>query len=530
MRQLIVFLTAMVPLLALAPVAADAVTTTPATRCTAPAATAPPGARVESVSAVHQPGGTVSIPPQPPLPTPPPISGVPAYCDITVTLTHPGANDHVRIKVLLPESGWNGRFQAVGGSGYAAGDFGTPLISAVKAGYAAASTDAGHSLSFVDAGWALTADGKVDLQLLRDFASLAPHETAVVGKQVTQRFYGHGPAYSYWNGCSTGGRQGYMEAQRYPTDFQGIVADAPAVGWDRFAVATLWPYVVQNQQHTFLTSCEFQAFDTAAVKACDGLDGIRDGVIGEALRCHYDPRRLIGTTIICDGRPLTITAAAADVVARIWEGPTTPAGTKLWNGPLPGAGFDGLSAPVTGPGGEPSWQPFIIAAEWVQNFLERRPGFDTSTITYRDFARLFRQSQAEYHAIIGTDDPDLSAFARAGGKLLTFHGLADQLIPTQDTVDYRRRVEQTMGGSERVDRFYRLFLAPGVAHCGGGGPTPADPLTAVTAWVEHGTAPDTLPATVPGTNATRDLCRYPLTSHYTGGDPADPAAYRCTHA
>ncbi|MFB9833636.1 tannase/feruloyl esterase family alpha/beta hydrolase [Actinoallomurus acaciae] len=530
MRRLLILLIALVALPVLAPVATGAVTATTGARCSAPAVTAPPGARVESVTAVHETGGTVTFPPQPPAPAPPPISGVPAYCDITVTLTHPGANDHVRVKVLLPESGWNGRFQAVGGSGYAAGDFGAPLIGAVKAGYAAASTDAGHSLSFVDASWALNADGKVDLPLLRDFASSAPHETAVVGKQVARTFYGRGPAYSYWNGCSTGGRQGYMEAQRYPTDFQGIVADAPAIGWDRFAVATLWPYVVQNQQHTFLTSCEYEAFNAAAVKACDGLDGIRDGVIGDALHCHYDPRKLIGTTIVCGGKPLTITAAAADVVARIWKGPATSAGTKLANGPLPGAGFDGLSAPVTGDDGNPTWQPFVIAAEWVRNFLERRPGADLSTITYPEFTRLFRQSQAEYHDIIGTDDPDLSAFARAGGKLLTFHGLADQLIPTRDTVDYRHRVEQTMGGSKQVDRFYRLFLAPGVAHCGGGGPTPADPLAAVTAWVEHGTAPDTLPATVPGTNTTRDLCRYPLTSHYTGGDPADPADYRCIRA
>ncbi|MCI2424178.1 tannase/feruloyl esterase family alpha/beta hydrolase [Saccharopolyspora sp. K220] len=498
--------------------------------CSAMSVSAPPGAGVESVTAVRQEGGTVTFPVQPPsTEPPPPITGVPAYCDITVTLNHPGANDHARVKVLLPESGWTGRFQAVGGSGYAAGDFGAPLVAAVKNGYAAASTDAGVTLSFLDtSAWALTADGQVNLPLLQNFASRSMHDLAVVGKEVTAKFYGRAADFSYWNGCSTGGRQGYVEAQQHPDDFDGILANAPAINWDRFAVATLWPQVVMNQEHNFPTACEFKAFKDAAVQSCDAHDGVTDGIIGQPQNCDYDPKQLVGKTIVCDGEQVTISAADADVVRKIWDGPQ-----PLWFGLPEGADFSGLASTVTAADGTMSAPGFPIAKNWVQTFLKQQPDFDTATISYDQFTELFRQSQRQYNDIIGTDDPDLSAFREAGGKMITWQGLADTLIPPQGTIDYRQRVDQVMGGTSRVDSFYRLFLAPGVAHCGGGtGPVPTDALAALVNWVEHGTAPNTLPAAATdatGKTVTRDLCRYPKVASYTGhGDPADAASYRCT--
>jgi feruloyl esterase len=535
MRRLIIFLAAVLPLSVLAPspagAAAHSANSAPQA-CSPFSVSAPPGAKVESVTAVRQPGGTVTFPAQPPAPAPSPVTGVPAYCEVTVTLTHSGANDHARVKVWLPEKGWTGRFQAIGGSGYAAGDFGAPLAVAVKNGYAAGSTDAGVTLSFLNTTWGLTADGQVNLPLLRNFSSRSPHDLAVVGKEVTTEFYGRAAAHSYWNGCSTGGRQGYMEAQRYAKDFDGILAAAPAIDWARFAVATLYPWVVMNQSHTFPTSCEFTAFNDAAVKACDALDGVKDGIIGKPQSCDYDPRRLIGKTIVCKGEQVTVSAADADAVRRIWQGPTTPAGKKLWFGLPKGASFSGLAAPATGPDGSSIWAPFPIADNWVKTFLKRQPKFDTSTLTYSQFAELFQQSQDEYNDIIGTDDPNLSAFRNAGGKMITWQGLADNLIPPQNTVNYRRQVDHAMGGTDRVDDFYRLFLAPGVGHCGAGtGPTPTDPLAALVSWVEHGKAPNTLPAavtTTAGTTITRNLCHYPQTSRYVGhGDPDAAAGYRC---
>lgn len=538
MRRLVLFIAASLPLLAtLVPTAAGASPPAKAGGGTAPVCRPmqvhpPTGTRVVSVTATAHAGGTVSFPAPPLPPAPPPVSDVPPWCDVTVTVTHPGAGDHVTVKVSLPQNraAWNGRFQATGGSAYLAGDVSDPaaaLVSAVKSGYAAAATDAGVGQSPGDvSAWALTPGGRVNTPLLKDFASRSMHDMAVIGKAVTATFYGTAARYAYWNGCSTGGRQGYMEAQEHPTDFQGILADAPAVNWDRFAVATLWPQVVFNEEKTYPTQCELDAFNTAAVTACDTLDGVADGIIDNPQDCAWDPGQLIGTTVICDGQPLTITPAVADVVRKIWAGPVSPTGRALWYGPNKGASFSYLASAGT---------PFVVADQWVKFFVEHHPLFDTKTVTYEQFAQIFRESQRSYNEIIGTDDPDLSGFAASGGKLLTWQGQADQLVPTQGTVDYRERVEQAMGGTKRVDQFYRLFLLPGVEHCGGGsGLQAADPLGALVNWVEKGQAPRTLAVSGPDANgktAHRDICSYPQQTRFAGhGDVAAASSYRCVPA
>lgn len=216
----------------------------------------------------------------------------------------------------------------------------------------------------------------------------------------------------------------------------------------------------------------------------------------------------------------------------IWDGPKTRSGKRLWYGLLKGTPFDRLAATAAAPDGARHDVPFAVGDDWIKYFRKRQPDFDISTIGYREFEQLFQQSHSQYNAVIGIDNPDLSTFRNADGKMITWHGLADRLIFPQGTVDYYRRVEAVMGGAHATDQFYRLFLAPGADHCSGGtGPVPTDPAAAVVDWVEHGHAPDTLPATMTnahGQKITRNLCRYPQASHYTGhGDPNSAANYSC---
>ncbi|MGW5658804.1 tannase/feruloyl esterase family alpha/beta hydrolase [Streptomyces sp. NPDC003758] len=489
---------------------------------------APAGTTVESVTALRQEGGTI----QGTGVLQGTVTDVPAFCEVTVTLTHPGDGDHAKVRTWLPVSGWNGRFQGLGGAAYLAGDNNVGLATAVKDGYAATTTDAGVG-DALDTSWALNSKGKVNTALLKNFASRSQHEAAVVGKEVVDGVYGKRASYSYFTGCSTGGRQGYMEAQRYPTDYDGILADAPAINWGEFEVATLWPQVVMNNEKTYPAPCEFKAFTDAAVEACDSLDGVKDGLVNDASRCDFDPRRLIGTKVVCNGKELTVTAADAAVVRKIWDGPRTPSGRKLWSGVPIGANLAALAG-VSDPdaNGNVKGAPFQVPADWVRLWVAKDPSLDVSKITYSRFTRLFEQSEAEYDKVIGTDDPDLSAFLKSGGKLLTWHGQADQYIPTQGTVQYREQVEREMGGSKRVDDFYRLFLAPNTDHCGLNGlDGSADGLAALTAWVEHGKAPKTLPATLinaDGQTVTRDLCSYPSVSRYKGhGDTTAASSFRC---
>jgi feruloyl esterase len=489
---------------------------------------APAGTAVESVTATSIAAGDYLVPGPAPLGGYT-VPGVPAHCEVTVTLTHPGLDDHAKVSVWLPQSGWNGRFQAVGGAAFQAYDQGGGLASAVKQGYAAATTDAGVSNAF-DTSWALNPAGKINTGLLQNFGSRSVHEMAVVSKEVVADVYSKPASYSYFNGCSTGGRQGYMEAQQYPTDFNGINADAPGINWNQFEVATLWPQVVMNEEHTYPTTCEFNAFNAAVLKACDKLDGVADGLISDPNRCDFDPRRLVGTTVECDGKQATITAADADVVRKIWDGPRDTNGKRLWYGLPIGADFSALAASKPAADGTTVGSPFFVPSVWVATFVEQQPTFNTANLTYAQFDQIFQKARAEFDSVIGTSNPDLKAFRDAGGKLITWHGDADQLIPTGGTVDYRKRVDATMGGSTKVDDFYRVFLAPGVTHCGlqGGG---VDDLAALTSWVEQGKAPAVLHATLPtatGQTVTRDICRYPMVSRYTGhGDATNPAGFRC---
>ena len=271
-----------------------------------------------------------------------------------------------------------------------------------------------------------------------------------------------------------------------------------------------------------MSKSKLDAATAAAVAACDALDGVTDGVIDDPTRCTYDPKALVGSQV-GDG---AFTESDADVVRKIWEGPRAQDGAFLWHGLARGTDLFALAgtgdSPLTG-------KPFSIPLDWFRFFLIQNPQWDWTTLTPVGFELLWRQSVEQFGAVIGTDNPDLAPFRDRGGKVIIYHGLADQLIPAQGTIDYYKRVQQQMGGAERTAQFARLFLAPGVDHgFRGAGPTPTGQMDAIIRWVEEGKAPDRLVAELHDQNGTviraRPLFPYPHVAKYKGSGSTDDAA------
>ncbi|PYH40477.1 putative feruloyl esterase [Aspergillus saccharolyticus JOP 1030-1] len=453
------------------------------------------------------------------------------FCNVTVTYTHPGKNDAIHTTVWLPLSSWNGRLQGSGGGGYAMRHDDSVLAEAVALDYSVVATDGGHTylVSENSATWSLDASDHVNMALLDDFAYLALNEAAIIGKQISHSLYGHGPSQSYWNGCSTGGRQGLMLAQRYPTAYNGIMAAAPAINWPTFLVAEYWPQFVMNQLQTYPPTCVTDAITSAAVSACDSLDGVVDGVISAPGLCNFDPLSLVNKTITCNDTSVQITQSAALSVKLMWAGMRSSNGTFLWYGLERGAplsmGSDGsLGATTCSSALNCTGSPFAISSDWIRRYILQDPAFDLTTLDHAELDSILARSIAEYDSIIGTDDPDLSAFKLAGGKMITWHGLADPLIFPKGTEHYYRRVQER---DPAVRDFYRFFPAPGVHHCeGGNGPVPVDPLSQVVEWVEDGVVPETLLAQA-ADGRTRALCPWPLVSVYNSGDVMDERSYTC---
>src|SRR5262245_42749604 len=441
------------------------------------------------------------------------------WCRVTATVTHPPSGDRVKVWIGLPVTNWNGRFRGNGGGGFSGGSAGA-LRGPVAQGYAAAATDTGHEGG--SGSFALDANGRLNWQSIVDNAYLGIHEMTVVGKALTQVFYGKAPRYSYFVGGSTGGRQGLMEAQRFPNDYDGIISACPAINWQRFIPAILWPQVVMVAAKNFVPKSKLDAATAAAIAACDGSDGVKDGVIDDPLRCDYDPKALVGTKVGDD----TFTEADVEVIRKIWEGPRGEGGAFLWHGLERGADLFALAntggSPLTG-------KPFSIPLEWFQYFLLQNPRWDFTTLTPAGFELLWKQSVEQYGAVIGTDDPDLTRFRDRGGKVIIYHGLADQLIPAAGTIDYYKRVQKQMGGPAATAQFARLFLAPGVDHgFRGAGATPIGVSEAVLRWVEESQAPEKLLAEKRDSSGkvirSRPLFPFPDTAKYAGNGSSDDAA------
>lgn len=458
-------------------------------------------------------------------------------CEVNVTLSHPEIKDSVFVQTWLPLHNWNERFAAIGGGAWLSGQGTIDLALPASLGYAVSSTDAGltGATPLSPAGWALKKDGTVNTGLLTNFASRSIHDMAIVGKAVTASFYGRKAQHSYWNGCSTGGRQGLVAAQQYPDDFNGILAGAPAIYWTEYVVAELWPQVVMKEAGYYPLSCEFDAIVQKAIEACDKKDRVQDGVITDPFSCKFDPFTAVGTQAQCNDVNVTITAKTASIVRKIWDGPKTSRDNKLWTGMPIGANLNSVAGtqPINGTG-KNGPLPLFLPTTWIRYFVKRNPNFDVTAVNPAELANIFAESKSKFDKLIGSANPDLSAFKTSGGKLLVWHGLADQLIYPQDSVKYLKEVEQKLGGEDATSKFFRLFLAPGVDHCAYGvpaGAAPVDPFAALVSWVEDGIAPEALQAeTKSGAPAhfTRKICRYPLQAKYRGcGDTNVAESYSC---
>ena len=457
------------------------------------------------------------------------------FCNVTVSYNHEGEDDVTWVNIWLPLNDWNGRFQATGGGGLAAGLGLTYLLGAAASGYSTGTTDAGLTLNnTIDpqtGRWALKQDGSINKALIENFAHRAIHDMTVIGKSLTRQFYGKRPSYSYYTGCSTGGRQGYFAAQRYPEDFDGIMANAPALNSPEISPGDFWPYLVMRNLAA-PPQCIFDAFNQATLEHCDPLDGARDGMISNLGTCEFEAQSLVGRNVSCGDRNVTITPLFADVVARIWTGSTSTNGALLFPGLAKGANFSGL-ANTTTVNGSIMPIPFTSAEAWIRYLVFHDPHYNTANMTFKDFDDAFERSVIQLSGILGTMSPDLSRFRRHGGKLLTWHGLADQMITPYNSMLYRSALSREMALNQtQLNEFHRVFFAPGVAHCVGGiGPVPIDPLNALVGWVENQDVPNTLPAAIsvsPSRTVTRHLCPYPQSLRYDGeGDIDDAGSFTC---
>jgi hypothetical protein len=382
-------------------------------------------------------------------------SGCQVAIEITDTSDPRGGDPGlIGIDLTLPDS-WNGNYMAEGGGVYCGPASFSTLAgdSWLAAGYAISQTDCGHTgyANALISPWVCRGstpvtqncnpNGGLNWNRIDDFGYLSFHLEAVESKLIIDRYYSNRAQYSFWNGCSTGGRQGLSEAEKYPTDFNGILAGAPALNWDQFMVAQMWPQLVMEWNNDYLPTCKEDLVNTTLQAQCRDQDGLLDGV--------FDPRN-------CD----------------------------------------------------------------VIGILRSLIGTDTNMFDYA----------------LAADNPNLSAFRAAGGKLIMWQGLADQLIFTGDSINFYNRAIAANGGIDRTEQFWRYFLAPGVAHCGApgaGSVAPTNPMQQVIDWVEHGQAPSVLNASgsINGQAVTRPLCPYPdPDAVYTGGDPNQASSYTCRNS
>lgn len=450
-----------------------------------------------------------------------------SFCNVTVTYTHPGWQDQINVNVWLPLSGWNERLWALGGGGYSASFGSLYLTQAVARGFAAIATDSGHEAGLESSQyleWALSSPENLNLALIEDWGSRTLEELAVIGKDIARQYYDHVPSYSYFSGCSGGGRQAMMIAQRYPDQFDGILAVAPAISIETFIPAAYWATQVMNDLGVYPSPCEIDAFTERAVRSCDAKDGFRDGIVAMPGRCNFSAASVVGETFMCNGTAHNFSAAAAAVVQAAWDGPGNRTTGISWPGLNIGVSLSSTYLATSQSdelNGEAATAPLL--SSWFKYMLAKDPAFDPGSMTTQQFYDYLELSRKTFRCSVAADDPDLSGFRRAGGKMIAWHGMADEVIPTRQSEAY---YDEVLKLNQAAHDFFRYFEAPGVGHCAGGaGPMPTAAFEQLMSWVENGTAPATLQAH--SGDVSRPLCPYPLAQTFTGNATDGEPTFAC---
>lgn len=447
-----------------------------------------------------------------------PAAGVPEHCRIDGELP-----TEIGFQINLPTA-WNGRLYMFGNGGYAGEDPESPRERssrdlALRNGFATVRTDTGHVATKEP-----LATFARDPQRVLNHGFGAVHATIVYAKGLVAAYYGRHARFAYWDGCSTGGRQGVMSAQRFPADFDGIVAAAPTLDWSSIMIKGLWNRAALGRAN--LTVERMGEVFEAALARCDLQDGLRDGLIDDPRRCAFEPARDLPICATRNARAACFSPEDVEALQRLYAGPPKGAGIPGWVYQVPG--FEHAS----------TLQPFVMVADgspdvltifaesWTRYIGFRTADYDPTAFDFDRDPPLIRRVDRLFNPT-----PDLDKFKARGGKMITFWGWADAALNPQMGLEYYDRVVSRLGLSSTQD-FYRFFLIPGVAHCADGyGPDEIDAMTAVIEWVEKGIVPARLPA-----RRTRDgkvsydraYCSYPESTDYLGsGDPEAPGSYSC---
>ena len=444
------------------------------------------------------------------------VANLPSLCRVSGLVT-----PDIRFEVWLPER-YNGRFQAVGGGGLAGSISYRELAAAVDDGFASASTDTGHRA-------ADTTEWVLDPQRREDYGYRAIHEMTVKAKAIIDAYYGAGPQYSYFNGCSTGGRQGLMEAQRYPNDYDGILSGAPVFDFTNLHIGQLWTaHATLKQPGAALSADDFALVSEAVLAQCDADDGVEDGVLTDPTSCDFDPRELV-----CRGRSSDSCLAEPKIAAleMIYGGAVNPrTGQPIYPGLEPGS--EGAQP------GNPGWS-LIMNGESpfeIDVALFGGMGFELDDWDWRtfDFDRDVELINAKLSHVLDAVNPDLRDFKSQGGKLIIYHGWNDPGVMPQRTIDYYNQIVafagRVTGGDGRAfsDEYTRLYMMPGMGHCrGGAGPDQADFIGSLVDWVENDNAPDRIIASKADGSMSRPLCPHPQLAAYERGDTDNSDSFRC---
>jgi feruloyl esterase len=422
------------------------------------------------------------------------------FCRVALTLK-PTARSAIKAEVWMPASGWNGKLQVVGNGGFAGTISYPAMANALAAGYAAASTDTGHT--------GPSSNTFVNEDVVVDFAHRAIHETTVAAKTTVNGFYGSAPRFSYFAGCSTGGRQALTAAQRYPDDFNGIVAGAPASHTSTQAFGQIWFAQALGDPAGALPREKLTLVHEAVLNACDGLDGAKDGVLENPLACTFDPKAL---ACKAGSDPAScLTDAQVATVQKVYAGPSNPRTGKQI--------YVGLER-----GSEPGWNPVPVsyAVDYFKYIVFKDPAWDLKALNYDAHVA---QAATGGNLIFDANNPDMGAFTKRGGKLILYQGWGEPGIPPANLVRYYGDIQsKTTNAKDAV----RLFMVPGMGHCGGGtGVNTFDMVTPLDKWVTEGKAPSDIPASRVRngvSDRTRPLCAYPQIAIYKGTGSLDDAA------